>query len=220
MKKWILIPVLMGLLSACATTHPGQEGVPTGKSNLPIKLSAYSVDDEVGAAFQLVEVTFENTSDDWLRIQRCDVMVGNPAESHLSVVVGRDLHDWSQAVLLQRRQDDYNKNIAQLGLLTVGGVATVAGGGSNNPALATAGLATMAGATAWSAATAIQSSYDGAERVEQTPENHIYQPFAVPARMFMRRWVLMNKPPHTVLKKFVLEVETVEGVKEKYVVNL
>lgn len=217
----VIILFLPILLISCATTHPGNEGKSLEKeSHLPLKVSAQTIENAKGESFQLIEVTLENTSENWLKVNRSQIVIDNPAESKLSVVVGKDLRDWAQAMELRLQKDEHNKKLLQLGLVTAGAVAAVAGAKSNNAALGTVGTVTFLGTYAWAVTDVIRQSYKAAEQSEKVPENHIYQPFSVPGKMFLRRWVLLNKPSQNLVNNLVIELETIEGKKDSYEIKL
>ena len=219
--KLIMSLALLGFLTACASTHPGSEGRSLNTNwRLPLKVSAQTIDDARGEAFQLIEVTLENVSESWVKVNRTQVVINNPAESKLSVVLGKDLKDWAQAMKFRLMKDEHNRQMLQLGLATAGAVASASGTQDNNSALAVAGAVTLIGTYAWAVTDTIQQSYKSAEQSEKVPENHLYQSFSVPGKMFLRRWVLLNKPSQSLIRTFVLELETIEGEKDTYEVSL
>ncbi|MFN7824952.1 MAG: hypothetical protein ACK5P6_06295 [Pseudobdellovibrionaceae bacterium] len=205
------------LITGCATTHPGTIGTTAaGSASLPLKVSAETVDNDYKSPFHLIEVTFENTSENWVKIHRSEVLLGNPAESKLSVVLGRDLRDWAQAKQLQLLKDEHNRKLLQAGIATAGAVAI----SSNDQGIANTGAIALVGTSAWAVSDVIRQGYQKAEQSEKVPDNHLYQSFSVPGKMFLRKWILINKPSHILIKKLALEVETVEGEKAYYEIAL
>jgi hypothetical protein len=201
-------------LMACASTHPGKLGVAKSGDSLPLKISGETV--SVGSSYQLVEVTFENLDQDWLRISKTEVVIKNPAASKLSIVTGQDLKDWATAMDLQQKMEMQNRQTAQSGLILAGAVLS----GSSNKDVATAGALAGVGGVAWAVSDAIKYSLREAEGTKAVPENHLYHPFAVPGKMFNRRWVVVNIPPGQELANLLLEVETVDGKKGTYDITL
>ena len=59
-----------------------------------------------------------------------------------------------------------------------------------------------------------------AEAALKVPGHHLYTPFAVPGKMFLRKWLLINKPVGTMVNNLVIEFETVEGQKERYAIKM
>lgn len=216
LRKITLATTLLFLFS-CASIHPGNEGhsVLNGKK-LPIKVSAQTIDDPKGEAFQLMEITIENLSDDWLRISRAEVIISNPAESKLSVVLGKDLHSWAQAMEARLKKDEYNKQLLQAALLTGGSIAMSSSKQNPGSTAAIAGAVSVLGTSVWAVSDVLSKSYDSATQGSKIPENHLYEPFSVPGKMFLRRWILFNKPSTDVIGKLVVEFETAEGEKDTY----
>jgi hypothetical protein len=219
MKRFVLFIALL-TLSACATTHPGKMGASLKNSNIPLKISAQKVDQKENEAFQLVDVTIENISDIWLKIHSVRVVIKDPSMSKVSVVMGRDLKDWALAMEARMRAESYNKNVAMMGLAAVGAAATAYGLYDDKPEVAVAGAAALVGAGAWAATNQSKSSLKKATTSDTLPNNHLYQSFSVPAKMFARRWVLLNKPSDQIIDKILLDVETVEGEKDTYEIVL
>lgn len=220
-NRFIFVLGFTGFLMACATTHPGNQGQSLNKdSRLPFKISAQTIEESQEESFQLIEVTLENTSENWLKVNRSQIVIDNPAESKLSVVLGKDLKDWAQAMSLRLQKDEHNKQLLRLGLTAAGAVAMGVGSKNDDSALVAAGALTVVGTYAWAVTDVIRQSYQAAEQSEKVPENHIYQPFSVPGKMFLRRWVLLNKPYKSVVNNLVLELETVQGEKDTYEIKL
>ena len=206
-------------LFSCASTHPGTTGKSrTEPTKIPITISAQTIDNPDGETFELVEVTIENKSEDWVRINHTEVVISNPAESKLSIVMDNDLRDWSEAMAARMRKDSYNQQLLQAGLI-LAGVATAASGGKGST-LATVGGITVVGTYGWAVGDALEQSYNTATGVDKIPSNHLYRSYSVPGKMFIRRWVLINKPSKVVIKNLVLKIETVDGEKEYYDIPL
>lgn len=215
----------MGLtiqLVSCATTHLGNSGKPIfNDTNIPLKISAQPIGDPSKESFELIEVTLENTSENWLKINRMEVIIRDPADSKLSVVVGRDLKNWAHAMNFRLQKDDYNRQLLQLGLATTS-IALSADIGSKNEhsGLAYLSSSLFLGTYAWAVVDILQLEYQLATQSERIPENHLYQSLSIPGKMFLRRWVLLNKPTHRTINTLALELETVEGERENYEIKL
>lgn len=208
------------LLSACATTHPGNTAHTLLSENNPqLKLSAYTVTDINNPAFQLIEVTFENLSESWINIEQANVVIHTPKESGLSVVQGSELSYWAEAMEFQIKKDHHNRAALQTAMLGLGGAAMVSGNSSNSESLALAGAGITAGTTIWAVADTLTYSKRKAESTSMTPDSHLHNPFAVPAKLFLRRWVLLNKPASKKIDKLVLEI-TADGKKGLYEVQM
>lgn len=216
--KLVLTIGLAALLFSCASTHPGKEGSAlSGRARLPIKISAETIDENAKDPFQLIEVTFENTSDEWLRITKNNVVIDNPADSRVSVVLGQDLIDWASAMELRQKKDQHNKKLLQAGLLI--GSALIGSANQNNSVGNAAGVA-MAATSVWMVADSIKMQIRKAEGINKVPDTHLNHSVMIPGQTFVRRWVLLNKPANTSINRLVIQTETVDGKKEMYDINL
>lgn len=212
---------LSTFLISCATTHPGNEGKSLSDSpTMPLKISAKTIEGQSSKAFQLVEVTLENTSDDWLRIHHSEVLINNPAESKISVVLGQDLKVWAEATMAKEKQEAHNDDMVKAGILVAGTTAAILGAGKGDRGLTEAGAAVVVGTYTWAAADVINASLKEAQGVDKIPETHLYKEVSIPSKMFLRRWVLLNKPSDRILQKLAVQFETVDGTKDTYVIPL
>lgn len=218
--KQLLLFLGIITLSACATTHPGNMGHSLNNTNLPLQISALKVEQKENETFELIDITIENTSDIWLKINSVRLVIDDPSKNKISVVMGRDLKDWALAMEAAIKRDAYNKNIAMTGLAAVGAVATAYGLSDGNNQVAALGAATLVGAGVWAATDKTKSNYKIATTSQTVPDNHLYQSFSVPAKMFTRKWILLNKPINTTISSIVLNIETVEGIKDTYEISL
>lgn len=216
--KLILTLTVSAFLFSCASTHPGKEGSSiSGTSRLPIKISAQTIDKNEKDPFQLIEVTFENTSDEWLRISKNSVVINNPSESKISVVLGQDLVDWANAMEQRRKKEEHNKKLLQTGLII--GSALIGGANKDNSVGAAAGV-TMLATTVWMVTDSVQQQIRKAEGINQVPDTHLNHSVMIPGKTFIRRWVLLNKPSNTLINRLIIKTETTEGQKELYAIDL
>ncbi len=219
--KVTLRALLFCSLSACASVHPGTLARPNeGSAALPLKVSVETIDRDIDSAFELVQVTYENLSNEWVRIAKTEALTGDPAKSHISVVVGKDLVAWAEAMTAKEDLERYNREMLQSGLLVAGAAAAVAGSASGNDGLAASGTAVMAGTTAWAAVDVISARRKMANSPRHVPDAHLYAETIVPPKLFLRRWLLFNKPAGTRLPWVVFTVETVEGKKSTYTMEV
>jgi hypothetical protein len=213
--------ILAALLAACATTHPGTIGETVGEGpKLPLRVSAQAVGDPAGESFQMFEVTLENTSDVWLKINRAHVVTPDDPNAKVSVVVGKDLEDWVSAMNERRRQQEYNKSIAKGALLASGILVAAIGKHNNNSAAELAGEVAALGGASWMLADALNTDYRWATSPTKVPSTHLHNSYSIPGKMFLRRWVLLNKPPNARITNLVIEFEAVDGTKSTYAVSL
>lgn len=204
----------------CASTHPGKEAMPlNGQKDLQMKISVLPVEQEVKSSFEMFEITIENLNDDWLRIDKTTLLT-DPAASKVSVVVGDDLKSWAEATTNKKNMDNHNKDMAIVGTAAAGTLLMVAGGVSKSDNVAAAGAVTYLAGVAWAATDTISSARDQSMGVRKVPSSHIYESFAVPGKMFLRKWILVNKPSGLIMNNLVLQFETVSGEKSIYEIKL
>lgn len=78
--------------------------------------------------------------------------------------------------------------VAAAGILLL----AAAGSRSSNVGLANTGAAIATGAIAYDGTTQVSKAIKAAEAATRSVENHIYQPFSIPGKMFQRRWVTLD----------------------------
>ncbi len=218
-KKYLTIPLTLITL-ACASTHPGQLGQSIYKENkLPLKISAKEIKYGGRDNFKLIDMTLENTDEKWLRISKARVITEETPG--VNVVLGKDLYLWAEAALNQAQINAQNRNMVLGVLLLAGSAALIASHrqGHSDSTLAAAGATAAGSAVVINAVDEITTAKRKAEESKRITEDHLYSPTAVPGKMFLRRWVLINKPSATPLHKVLVEFETEEGVKDTYAVN-
>ncbi|WP_413575413.1 hypothetical protein ACLVWU_13885 [Bdellovibrio sp. HCB290] len=218
MKKLIILAVLSSsFLISCASVHPGGVGHSLQPSDaLPVKISSDTIDFNKRDSFQFMEVTIENTSEEWLRIDKIRAKLPDPSESKVSVVLGQDLADWAEAKRAQAQVDHLNNQIIQAALVAGGIVAST----SSNSLVSAAGSAATLGGLGWAAVSEIRDDKRNAEAVVRVPSTHLYAPVSVPAKMFLRRWILFNKPAGAKITSLVIDVTTIDGKKGTYEVPM
>lgn len=208
--------VLIGTLG-CATTHPGIQGENVSRTkDIPLIISGRVIGETDNSVYQYVEVTMENPTEDWVRIQKARLVLDKVADK-VGVIVGEDLRAWTEAMRFKKSKEAHNAALAQAGLVALGAaVATT----SNNSQTATAGALTALVGTGWALSDGLSTEYNQAVGVNAVPDTHLYAPTNVPAQLFTRRWVLLKKPTNEVVNTIAVEFETVEGQKEIYKINL
>jgi hypothetical protein len=218
--KTLFVALIFFVINGCATTHPGQIAVAiNGDPSLPLKVSAQTNDADMDSPYQLIQVTLENKSDNWVHIVGAEVNTGAQT-SGVSVVVGGDLLAWAEAMKASELVRRQNREAMQAGLLLLGGATAVAGAVSGNNAATLGGSAVFAGTTLWAVADELQTNRDTANGVAKTPSTHLYSATTLPPRLFLRRWLLLNKKPGTLVSKLVFTLETSESEKVTYAVSL
>jgi hypothetical protein len=205
------------ILVSCASVHPGLIGKSVGPADsIGIKPSAQVIDFNKRDNFQMVEVTLENTSDEWIRIDKIRARLPDPSVTKISVVMGQDLVDWAEAKRAQQSLNEYNNKVIQAALVGVGAAASMSG----NSTVSAAGGVAVLGGTGWAIKDGVSKDIRSAEEIIRVPSTHLYAPVAIPGKMFQRRWILFNKPPTAFISSLIIDVTTVDGKKGTYEIPL
>lgn len=214
MKKIAFIALAL-ITSACASYHPGKVAPPvhTGPSQLPLKVSSKLLDAKKDDSNFLLEVTMENTSDKWMTVQAAQA-----EQDKNDVILGKNLVAWAESKTYRDEVNQYNKKMVQ-GTLMLAGAAVILAASKDNQGLRNMGLATAGTGLALSAADGIERDIDAAEQSKKVPEAHLFTETIVPAKMFMRRWILINKPSTSLKREFLMSVKNTEGASETYAIN-
>lgn len=167
-------------------------GAKTTASGLVVsgeELRAYS-----SQHFGLVEVTFENWTNEWVHVERLALDFGGAEVTEgVFLPLGADLEAWHQATVQRNDIRDTNAETALGALLALGMLVAVAADAAGEHELAAAGGAVTLGAATTSV---IRDQGDRVERAEGAhllPESHLLAvPFAIPPGLFAKKWVLLN----------------------------
>lgn len=202
----------------CASTHPGQMAKCTsGDLGAQLIVSAKNMENPNQKSYQLVEVTIENKSDSWVRIQSGQIVVDDPATSKVSTVMGKDLSDWAQAKKFEVEKNEYNNLLTQGVILGTGAVLSVAGKDSD---LGKLGSLMVVGTLGWAVFDTVNSEIEKTNTASKVPQSHLGNSAAIPGGLFVRRWVLLNKPAKEKIKTLNIELTTIEGKKALYAVKM
>lgn len=188
--------------AACASTHSGAFALPVDASGRLVPssthrsglvISSRQITELSSRNFGVVEVTFENPSNHWVRIKSTALDFGTQARnSVVQIPGGEDLARWQEGT--QRRNDIREANTAA-GLEILLAAATVASfAGGHSPAGAAGGLV-AAGTAGVIMGREIKDRAENAQSVGLYPTSHLMQvPFSVPPGLAIKRWVVLNAP--------------------------
>jgi hypothetical protein len=144
--------------------------------------------------FGLVEVTFENWTNEWVHIHRLALDFGGAEENEgVLLPVGADLEAWHQATVQRNDIRDTNAATALGALLALGVLVAVVGDAGGRRGVAAAGHAVTLGAATASVVRDHDARVERAESPRLLPESHLLAvPFAIPPGLFAKKWVLLN----------------------------
>lgn len=220
------IRLLIFLLSAlnfigCASVHSDHKAVHKEGDQIDgLIVSAEELTDPSEEAFSMITVNFENKTDHWMRIDKVDVIIGKDLADKVSVVLGQDLVDWSSAMEARAQVERHNRQMTQLSLAYLGAAAAMAGAYDRDRTTTIAGAASVSASQVWVISDAIRSSRKIADNPKTIPQNHLNRRFSVPGKLFLRRWVLLNKPVGVRITELPLKITMVDGRTTTMLVNL
>ena len=154
-------------------------------------ISGRQVTDLSSRYFGAVEVTFENRSSEWVRIQQAALDFGTAdRNAEVSVTAGEDLERWQEGTLRRNAIRSANEATA-LDLLFFGATAASFAGGRSSVG---AGAALVgAGAAVAIGARELETRADSASAVSLYPASHLLSlPFSVPPGLAIKRWVVLH----------------------------
>ena len=220
-RETIATVVSAAFVAGCATIESGPYGVALDSNNHPLaaataaagpslKVSAGEISSLGSTYFGVVEVTFENSSPNWIDIDRVDIDFGTP-DKNKSVLVpwGSQIDSWERATSQRNIIRATNEQTA-LAILALGGRLASARH-HHSTAGAVGGLAAV-GALAALEASSLQEAAEAAEQVPRFPDTHLLAlPIHVPPGLFAKRWVLLytaQRPLGGCIDSMILNYET------------
>ena len=208
-------------LAACASIHEGNKAKTVkGETIEGLTVSAVDSSPSLNDPFALFTLTFENSKMDWLRIDSAEVELDENEAKVLSVVVGQDLRDWGTASRERLEKEKRNNRLTQIGLIALGTLASLSGNHDGNSTLESAGIMTAAAGWGWALHDSIKNSSTSGIGLSRFPEHHLYSPFAIPGTMYLRKWVLLNRPSRYKIHSLALKIHTVDGHESHLVIPI
>jgi hypothetical protein len=221
--RWLPCALLILVAcSACATVQDKYVATPLnergqievrGETASGLLISGEEATEYASQHFGLVQVTFENTSADWVRVGRLSLDFGHAStNAAVSVSEGPDIDAWISATLQRNVVRDTNRAIALGTLLAIGVAVESIGAVSGRKDVAAAGSVLELGAAGASVVDTFAEAGSRSQHGRLFPGSHLLaQPFAVPPGLFSKRWVLLyTREPGICIRSMRLDYE-VEG---------
>lgn len=212
LKKIIFMGSFFSFLCSCASTHPGFKGDNQSTSAYKdLQVSAYFRQDLSDKNNFYYEITFENTGNQWLRVDETEIEFPAGSGGPYNVVKGSDLVAWAESLKLKSKTADFTEGVLVAGAI-LGGLTMAALGSSHGDN----GLTTVGGVMAGAGATyALSKDYQvqltKSQQANQLPENHVLKPFVIPSNGLARKWILWSVPSGKIAEHAVMSMRTVEG---------
>lgn len=220
--------LLVLALSGCASIQNGRVAQPIDANGTelsePLTASGLRVSGAERSSLaspQLgaIELTFENTSAKWLRIDEVSLDFGSDElNARFSVPWGDQLTSWQAAVRRRQALNATNRAMALGALGIIGGAVAAASGAPE--VKATGGLIAL-GAAGALATHRLSQTLDAAQHVAPFPHDHLLAgSFPIPPGLFAMKWILLTtsaepNPPclHSVQLKYRVDGEREEHVR-------
>ncbi|PKL39072.1 MAG: hypothetical protein CVV44_09405 [Spirochaetae bacterium HGW-Spirochaetae-1] len=222
--KALIFIVLIGLIS-CASIHSGYYAeqiddngrvINKKKTDIGLVVSAKEDTDLSSKYFGLVNLTFENKSQGWIRIKKVTIdFFSEVANENVKFTSGNDLALWQEAIIKRNEIREHNRDMF---LASVAIIGTTVAMSSDNKALKAAGAFTGLGALTSLTVNEYNKVLHNIENAKIFPRNHLFaEEFVVPPGLFSKKWVLLNTTNHRktgFLNFFLITYETDDGKKE------
>ncbi len=215
MKSAFALLALALVLLSCASHQPGTHADVVGGDHPPkVPITAY-LDPELGSThFSVVQVTFGNQNDDWVRVK--EIVITLPETGKNYVVLGDDLLIWARSTKEKIAIEQHNSQMFLAGVMAAGAIVASAAKGDS----AGLGLGTMV------AAGGVLVGQDAVRQIRKlnrggmVPEGHLLAPSAVPPGLVARRWLVLQTPPGQVLTQLSMKVRYLDGREADYQAKL
>jgi hypothetical protein len=186
------------------------------KTKLGLKITAEEDSEMSSKYFGLIDMTFENDTEKWIRINNVSLDFGSEEiNKAVKIVSGQDIIAWKDAMQKLKEINDYNKSLV-LGTIAVLG-ATSAMTSSNQNVKA---IGAFSGIGALTALT-VDEYNKNLSRIENTkifPQNHLMaEDLNIPPGLFAKKWILLNSSNHKkigIIDYFNMTYVTESGEKE------
>jgi hypothetical protein len=193
--RTVSLLICMYLLHGCAGMH--KEVMATNASEgaaSPLRISAEVNNRLSSEYFGMLEFTIENTTDQWIEIDRFIVDAGKAQNRHILFTLGKDFETWSRAILARNKIEDFNTAMA-FGSIIAG--AAVVSSNTSSDSLSDASRIVGGMTVASLGIEGISTLRDSAEGMGIIPEGHLLQEhIRVPPGLFVNAWLLMNTAHH------------------------
>lgn len=196
MSKLFLVVGLLSLVG-CASIHKGEyakqvdEDGSVKKGNVTnsgIIVSGSEVSSLASKHFTQLDFTFENTTNQWIEIDKVNISYMDKKLNKLvKVPLGKKLMMWSEAAKQNKVIADHNRSVL---IGAIAGVAAVGGAVSKNyraRGAAAAVLSASAGALAYNE---LKDKINDAELAKIVPKSHLLNtPLYIPPGLHAKRWI-------------------------------
>jgi hypothetical protein len=190
----------ISLLGGCASVQNSEAAVPIdAQGNLApattmgsgLRISGEELRPLASTYFGVLEVTFENPTAEWVRVDRVTLDFGSAAKNSAIVIpAGNHLEAFVASTEQRNAIRSLNRQTA-FALTALGG--TLVAGISPESGPATAGGTVAVGSLSALAVDTHVQSVEKTEHVARLPESHLLAgAFTVPPGLFVKRWIVLQ----------------------------
>jgi hypothetical protein len=229
MKRNIAFIFYVIAFLGCARMHSGYYAVQVGKEIKGLKTKekattalglVVSGQENTALAsryFGVLDFTFENTSQDWIRIKAVKVDFGDDKiNQNIVFTSGRDIKIWHESIEKRNVIRDFNTETI---LSAIAGFGAGMALSSHNSDIQKIGTMAAIGSVTSLSAYEFNKFVDKIEKAEIFPQNHLLaRGFIIPPGLSVKKWLLINSQNHAAIgytTNLFLEYETEHGRKEK-----
>lgn len=217
MRNLLSIALSLTMVS-CASVHGNRTAVHKAGVELPLVITAQEVEEYSDPYHRLIDFTFENTSERWMRFEDVEFEFKNSADVEHNVIVGEDLKAWAESYRIKKSVENYNDSLGIAAAILTGTFMVIA---SNlDPKGAAVGVGLQAAGTGAGIYKGVSAARLEAQVSALVPEGHAYRSFSIPPKGYARRWLLVNTPQKMIVKKFTMSLRSVEKGDATYNVPL
>jgi hypothetical protein len=202
-SKLSIVTMTMSL-AGCASLHPGKYAQPLSsgeRSSFAAKVatakkptpSGLLVSGEENVAlsseyFTALDLSFENTTSEWLRIKKADLDFGDDVlNKEIVFPAGNDLAEWAESAQRRKAIRDQNAQMILSAVMAAGATVALT---SSDPRTQGAGAAvSLAGAGALTV-NSIKNRNNAIQYASLVPKSHLLSSdFVVPPGMTVKKWI-------------------------------
>lgn len=200
--KIISYLLVMTVISSCASHQKGNYAdILKGEHPDPLPITAFVDESKSTENFKVINIQFNNESDDWVRVKKAYVKnINNKAI--INITKGEDIQDWKNSFLTYNKIENHNSNMAFVGAIGLAALGTVAGIATGNGELAHGSHAVMQGTAAVHGIDSIDDSVEDLENSKLRNENYLSKKFSIPPGFVQKKWVLLQVSKKKDLKFF------------------
>jgi len=154
------------------------------------------------ANFDVVQMTFENQSSEWIRLKDITVDMGSEAKNkRVYVPGGRDLSAWAEATRQRKEIENHNDRVF---LASFVGTSAIIGATSKSSTSQAVAFGVASTALTVDAIQTISKTGKRVGDVGMYPDTHLLAgEIAIPPGLFQKRWIVLN--PKVPIRKFMIK---------------